>query len=60
MIAHSKIKNLDDAIASCTNYVETYGVLSELNIDIIEQGEKIVVKYKGVVDINNAFKAYFL
>ena len=55
MIAHSKIKNLDDAIASCTNYVETYGVLSELNIDIIEQGEKIVVKYKGVVDINNAF-----
>lgn len=55
MIAHFKIKNLDDAIASCTNYVETYGVLSELNIDIIEQGEKIVVKYKGVVDINNAF-----
>ena len=55
MIARSKIKNLDDAIASCANYVETYGVLSELNIDIIEQGEKVVVKYKGVVDINNAF-----
>ena len=57
MIAHSnpKITNIDEAISACENYVELCGVLSELNVDIINRGEKVIVKYKGVVDVNDAF-----
>ena len=49
------IEHIDEAIQVCSNQVEISGILSELNIDIIKQGEFIVVKYKGVIDTNNAF-----
>ena len=57
MIAHSnsKITNIDEAIFACENRVEICGVLSELNIDIINRARNIIVKYKGVVDVNDAF-----
>ena len=56
MIAHSKtINNTDEAISICINNTKLRGVLSELCIDVIKRNDKVTIKYKGVVDVNNAF-----
>ena len=43
----------------CRNKISGYGVLSELNIDIIDKGDSATIKYKGVIDVNNAFIKFY-
>lgn len=50
-----EINTIDEAIRRCSNEITFSGVLTELNINIINRGEDIIVKYKGVVDKDNAF-----
>lgn len=50
-----EINTIDEAIKRCNNEITFNGVLTELNINIINRGEDVIVKYKGVVDKNNAF-----
>lgn len=56
MTVHSNITNIEQAIQSCQNNITIVGVLSELGVDIIHKGDdNILIKYKGVVDVNSAF-----
>lgn len=59
MNVHSNIQPINtigEAVQTFTHHTQCVGVLSELNVDIFDKGnENIIVKYKGVVDINNAF-----
>lgn len=50
-----EINTIDEAIKRCNNEITFNGVLTELNINIINRGEDVIVKYKGVVDKDNAF-----
>ena len=43
----------------CRNKISGCGVLSELNIDIIDKGDSATIKYKGVIDVNNAFIKFY-
>lgn len=65
MIVHSKAYNMriidtiESASEICCNVVSGCGVLSELNVDIIDKGDSATIKYKGVIDINNAFIKFY-
>ena len=53
------IDTIESASELCRNKVSGYGVLSELNIDIIDKGDSATIKYKGVIDVNNAFIKFY-
>ena len=53
------IDTIESASELCRNKISGYGVLSELNIDIIDKGDSATIKYKGVIDINNAFIKFY-
>ena len=53
------IDTIESASEVCCNIISGCGVLSELNIDIIDKGDSATIKYKGVIDINNAFVKFY-
>ena len=53
------IDTIESASEVCCNAISGCGVLSELNIDIIDKGDSATIKYKGVIDINNAFVKFY-
>lgn len=53
------IDTIESASEVCCNIISGCGVLSELNIDIIDKGDSATIKYKGVIDINNAFIKFY-
>lgn len=53
------IDTIESASEVCRNKISGCGVLSELNIDIIDKGDSATIKYKGVIDINNAFIKFY-
>lgn len=53
------IDTIESASELCRNKISGCGVLSELNIDIIDKGDSATIKYKGVIDINNAFIKFY-
>ena len=53
------IDTIELASELCRNKISGYGVLSELNIDIIDKGDSATIKYKGVIDVNNAFIKFY-
>lgn len=53
------INTIESASEVCCNKISGYGILSELNIDIIDKGDSATIKYKGVIDINNAFIKFY-
>ena len=53
------IDTIELASELCRNKISGCGVLSELNIDIIDKGDSATIKYKGVIDINNAFIKFY-
>lgn len=55
----SIIDTIESASEICCNVISGCGVLSELNVDIIDKGDSATIKYKGVIDINNAFIKFY-
>ena len=53
------IDTIESASEVCCNKISGCGVLSELNIDIIDKGDSATIKYKGVIDVNNAFVKFY-
>ena len=53
------IDTIESALEVCCNKISGCGVLSELNIDIIDKGDSATIKYKGVIDVNNAFVKFY-
>ena len=53
------IDTIESASGVCCNKISGCGVLSELNIDIIDKGDSATIKYKGVIDVNNAFIKFY-
>ena len=53
------IDTIESASEVCRNKISGCGVLSELNIDIIDKGDSATIKYKGVIDVNNAFIKFY-
>lgn len=53
------IDTIESASEVCHNKISGCGVLSELNIDIIDKGDSATIKYKGVIDVNNAFVKFY-
>ena len=53
------IDTIESASEVCCNIISGCGILSELNIDIIDKGDSATIKYKGVIDINNAFIKFY-
>lgn len=53
------IDTIESASELCRNKISGYGILSELNIDIIDKGDSATIKYKGVIDVNNAFIKFY-
>ena len=53
------LDTIESASELCRNKISGYGVLSELNIDIIDKGDSATIKYKGVIDVNNAFIKFY-
>ena len=53
------IDTIESASEVCCNIISGCGILSELNIDIIDKGDSATIKYKGVIDINNAFVKFY-
>ena len=53
------IDTIESASELCRNKISGCGILSELNIDIIDKGNSATIKYKGVIDINNAFVKFY-
>ena len=53
------INTIESASELCRNKISGCGVLSELNIDIIDKGDSATIKYKGVIDVNNAFIKFY-
>ena len=53
------IDTIESASETCCNVISGCGVLSELNVDIIDKGDSATIKYKGVIDINNAFIKFY-
>lgn len=53
------IDTIESASKTCCNVISGCGVLSELNVDIIDKGDSATIKYKGVIDINNAFIKFY-
>ena len=53
------IDTIESASELCRNKISGCGILSELNIDIIDRGDSATIKYKGVIDINNAFVKFY-
>ena len=53
------IDTIESASEVCCNVISGCGVLSELNVDIIDKGDSATIKYKGVIDINNAFIKFY-
>ena len=53
------IDTIELASEVCCNIISGCGVLSELNIDIIDKGDSATIKYKGVIDINNDFIKFY-
>lgn len=53
------IDTIESASEICCNVLSGCGVLSELNVDIIDKGDSATIKYKGVIDINNAFIKFY-
>ena len=53
------INTIESASEVCRNRISGCGVLSELNIDIIDKGDSATIKYKGVIDVNNAFIKFY-
>ena len=53
------IDTIELASELCRNRISGYGVLSELDIDIIDKGDSATIKYKGVIDVNNAFIKFY-
>ena len=53
------IDTIESASEICCNKISGCGVLSELNIDIIDKGDSATIKYKGVIDVNNAFIKFY-
>ena len=53
------IDTIESASEVCRNRISGCGVLSELNIDIIDKRDSATIKYKGVIDINNAFIKFY-
>ena len=53
------IDTIESASEVCCNKISCCGVLSELNIDIIDKGDSATIKYKGVIDVNNAFIKFY-
>ena len=53
------IDTIESASELCRNKISGCGVLSELNIDIIDKGDSATIKYKGVIDVNNAFIKFY-
>ena len=53
------IDTIESASEVCFNKISGCGVLSELNIDIIDKGDSATIKYKGVIDVNNAFIKFY-
>ena len=53
------IDTIESASGLCRNKISGCGVLSELNIDIIDKGDSATIKYKGVIDVNNAFIKFY-
>ena len=53
------LDTIESASELCRNKISGCGVLSELNIDIIDKGDSATIKYKGVIDVNNAFIKFY-
>ena len=53
------INTIESASELCRNKISGCGILSELNIDIIDKGDSATIKYKGVIDVNNAFIKFY-
>ena len=53
------VDTIESASEVCCNKISGCGVLSELNIDIIDKGDSATIKYKGVIDVNNAFIKFY-
>lgn len=53
------INTIESASEVCCNKISGCGVLSELNVDIIDKGDSATIKYKGVIDIDNAFIKFY-
>ena len=53
------IDTIESASGVCCNKISGCGVLSELNIDILDKGDSATIKYKGVIDVNNAFIKFY-
>ena len=53
------IDTIELASELCRNKISGCGILSELNIDIIDKGDSATIKYKGVIDVNNAFIKFY-
>ena len=53
------IDTIELASELCRNKISGCGVLSELNVDIIDKGDSATIKYKGVIDVNNAFIKFY-
>ena len=53
------INTIESASEVCRNRISGCGVLSELNIDIIDKGDSATIKYKGVIDVNNVFIKFY-
>ena len=53
------IDTIELASEVCRNVISGCGVLSELDIDIIDKGDSATIKYKGVIDVNNAFIKFY-
>ena len=53
------LDTIESASELCRNKISGCGILSELNIDIIDKGDSATIKYKGVIDINNAFVKFY-
>ena len=53
------IDTIESASEVCCNIISGCGILSELNIDIIDKGDSATIKYKGVIDVNNAFIKFY-
>ena len=53
------IDTIESASKICCNVISGCGILSELNVDIIDKGDSATIKYKGVIDLNNAFIKFY-
>ena len=53
------LDTIESASELCRNKISGCGILSELNIDIIDKGDSATIKYKGVIDVNNAFIKFY-